>query len=465
MGSGSPTDTAAAGEVTLVVLGAAGDVTARWLLPGLGGLLAAGLADRLRLVGADRADWDDAAWRRRVADAFAGAGATAAVDAVTATARYVRADVTDAAHLRRLTGAARGRLILYFALPAAVAVRACDALARIGVPDGTELVLEKPFGTDTASARALNDVLATLAPEPRVHRVDHFLGMSTVLNLLGLRFANRMLEPLLTRAHVAAVDVVFDETLALEGRAGYYDQAGALVDMVQNHLLQILTLVAMEAPATLAPEDVRARQLELLRQVRVWRDDPVRFSRRARYTAGAVDGRRLPAYVDEPGVDPRRGTETFAEVVLEVTGERWAGVPFRLRTGKALGVSREEVVITFRPPAALPAGLVGHAPPDRLRIGVGPRYLGVDLTINGPRDPWELDPVTLEATFPPGHLPPYGEVLRGIIHGDPPLSVSGEAAVRCWEIVEPVMAAWRENRVPLREYPAGSSGPDGELSV
>src|SRR5690606_8905406 len=138
-------------------------------------------------------------------------------------------------------------------------MRACEALARVGVPDGTELVLEKPFGADTASARALNEVLAALAPEPRVHRVDHFLGMSTVLNLLGLRFANRMLEPLLTREHVAAVDVVFDETLALEGRAGYYDHAGALVDMVQNHLLQILTLVAMPAPPTLAPEDVRAR--------------------------------------------------------------------------------------------------------------------------------------------------------------------------------------------------------------
>jgi len=140
-------------------------------------------------------------------------------------------------------------------------------------------------------------------------------------------------------------------------------------------------------------------------------------------------------------------------------------VPFRLRTGKALGVSREEVVVTFKRPPTLPTGLTGEVRPDRLRIGIGPRRLALDLTINGPRHPFELDPVSLQATFPPGHLPPYGEVLRGILHGDPPLSVSGEAAVRCWEIIEPVRRAWRENLVPLTEYPAGSTGPEGELPI
>lgn len=465
-GMGTEAQDTAAAEVTLLVLGAAGDVTTRWLLPGLGRLVAAGGVRGLRLVGADRADWDDQRWRRRVADAFASAGAAGAlIDQVVDGARYLRADVTDEDDLRRLLATSAGRPILYFALPSAVAMRSCQALVRVGVPEGAELVLEKPFGADAASARALNEVLAVLAPERRIHRVDHFLGMSTVLNLLGLRFANRIVEPVLTAEHVAAVDVVFDETLALEGRAGYYDHAGALVDMIQNHLLQILAFIAMPAPATLSAPDVRARKLELLREVRVWRDDPVRFSRRARYTAGEVDGRRLPAYVDEAGVDPGRRTETFAEVVLEVTGERWAGVPFRLRTGKALGASREEVVVTFKGPPALPAGLTGEARPDRLRIGIGPRRLALDLTINGPRHPFELDPVSLEATFPPGDLPPYGEVLRGILRGDPPLSVSAEAAVRCWEIVEPVRRAWREDLVPLAEYPAGSAGPAGELPV
>ncbi len=451
--------------ITLLVLGAAGDVTERWLLPGLAGLLAMGRLGEVRLIGADRVDWDDEQWRKRIADAFAAVPAAAArADQVVADARYQQVDVTDEEALRRLLAATPGRLIIYFALPSTVMMRACTTLAAIGVPTGTELVLEKPFGTDSDNARAFNKVLAEMVPESQIHRIDHFLGMSTVLNLLGLRFTNRVVEPLLNADHVASVEIRFDETLALEGRAAYYDHAGALVDMIQNHLLQVMSLIAMPPPASLTAPDIRARKLEVLQAIRVWREDPVTYSRRARYTAGDIRGRRLPAYVDEPGVDPQRRTETFAEVVLEVADPRWDGVPFRLRTGKALGTPREEVLITFKAPPML-SGLRGEAKPDQLMIGIGPRRLGLGLNINGPHDPFELDRVTLEATFAPGHLPPYGEVLRGIIHGDPPLSVGAEAAVRCWEIVEPVLDAWREDRVPLHQYPAGSAGPPGELPV
>lgn len=446
---------------TLLILGAGGDLTARLLLPGLGALLAGGQSEGLLLVGSDRDDWDDETWRKRVADSFAAANAVGPeVDEVTTSTRYLRADATDEGDLRRLLDACPEPLILYFALPPAVTIEACRVLTRLRLPEGTRLALEKPFGSDAASARSLNDLLEQLVPDAQVDRVDHFLGMSTVLNILGVRFANRTLEPVLTAEHVESVDIVFDESLALEGRAGYYDGTGALVDMLQNHLLQVLSLLAMEAPRALQAADVRDRKAEVLRATRVW-GDPAAFSRRARYTAGEVDGRPLLSYVDEEGVDPERKTETFAEIVLAVDSRRWAGVPFRVRSGKALGDPRQEAAITFKQPPRVPAGLTGYHRPDRLRIGLGPRRLSLDLNINGPGDPFALDPVTLQADFGPGELPEYGEVLRGILEGDRPLSVRGDTAVDLWRIVEPVIEAWRRDEVPLQEYAAGSAGPEG----
>jgi glucose-6-phosphate 1-dehydrogenase len=447
---------------TLLILGATGDVTERWLLPGLGGLLASGGAEGLSLIGVGLEDWDDDRWRKRVAGAFEAHGAGGArVDAVTTRTLYVRADVSDEADLRGLLGACHDPIIIYFALPPAVTERACQALTAIDVPAGTRLVMEKPFGTDAAGARALNELLARLVPEDHVYRVDHYLGMSTVLNILGLRFANRMLEPVLNAEHVEEIDVVFDESLGLEGRAGYYDGAGALIDMIQSHSLQVLSLLTMEAPSTLQARDLRDCKAQVLRATRIWRDDPVAYSRRARYTAGEIDGRHLPSYVDEPGVDPSRGTETLAEVVVAVDTWRWAGVPFRLRAGKALGTPRKEIVISFRQPRLIPRGLRGYDRPDRLRVGLDSHRLNIDLNVNGPGHPLVIDPVTLQTDLGPGDLPPYGEVLRAILDGDPVLSVRGDTAVDCWRIVEPVLRAWRDGEVALEEYVAGTRGPSG----
>jgi glucose-6-phosphate 1-dehydrogenase len=449
-----------AAQQTLLILGATGDLTARLLLPGLGGLLAGGGGMDLLLVGSARRGWDDNRWRKRVADSFASVDAHGRqVDAVVNGTRYLEADVTVEGDLRRLLDACQGRLVMFFASPPSVAVQACRVLAGIGLPNGTRLVMEKPFGTDTASAAALNDLLARLVPEDQVFRVDHYLGMATVLNIVGLRFANRMLESVLNADHVESVDIVFDESLALEGRAGYYDGAGALVDMIQSHSLQVLALLAMEAPSTLEARDVRDSKALVLRATGVWDDDPATWSRRARYTAGQIDGRRLPSYVEEDGVDPDRKTETFAEVVLAVNTWRWAGVPFRVRAGKALPALRKEAVVTFKQPPWVPTGLTGYDRPDQLRIGFDPDRLSLDVNINGPANPSELDRVTLQAAFGPGQLPPYGEVLRGVFEGDPTLSVRGDTAVECWRIVEPVLEAWRKDEVPLQEYPAGSTGP------
>jgi glucose-6-phosphate 1-dehydrogenase len=448
---------------TLLILGASGDLPARLLLPGLGGLLASGGGEGISLVGSDVEDWDDKRWRERVAESLAAGGAGGdSVDAVAGSTRYVQADATAQSDWRKLLDACDGRVVAYFALPPAITERACQALTGLQLPAGSRLVFEKPFGTNTASAEALNQLVTGIVPEDQVYRVDHFLGTSTVMNIAGVRFANRILEPLLNAGHVESVDIVFDETLGLEGRAGFYDRAGALVDMIQSHLLQVLSLVAMDPPGRIDARDIRDGRAAVLRATRVWNDDPAANSYRARYTAGEIDGRRFPSYIDEPGIPPDSTTETLAEVVLEVDTERWAGVPIRLRSGKAIPHPRTEVVITFKQPRHIPTGFTGGERPDRLYIGIAldAGRLGFDLNVNGPGDPKVLDSVTLGTDLGPGELPEYGEVLKTIFDADPILSVRGDMAVDCWRIIDSVLEAWRRDQVPLQEYAAGSAGPD-----
>jgi glucose-6-phosphate 1-dehydrogenase len=443
-----------------VVLGAAGDLTARLLLPGLAGLVS-GRHLTIELVGSDRADWDDAQWRDRVRQAFAGAAETTPeLDTIIGTTRYVQADVTAPEDLDALLRRCPARpLILYFAVPPAVAEQACGALTRVALPATTRLVMEKPFGSDAASADALNQIVTGLLPEDQIYRVDHYLGLSTVLNVFGLRFTNRVLESVLNSTHVASVDILLDESLALEGRAGDYDHAGALVDMLQSHALHVLSVLAMEPPSTLSARDVRDSAATVLRATRVWGDDPVGSSRRARYTAGRVNGRLVPSYVDEEGVDPARRTETLAEVVVEVNTWRWAGVPFRLRAGKALRQLDKRVVITFKEPNWVPEGLLGYERPDRMHIGLDPEVLRLDFNVNGIADPRTVERVGMGVRLEPGDLPAYGQVLAGVLAGDPTLSVRGDQAVQTWRIMEPVLRAWRDDAVPLEEYEAGGPGP------
>ncbi|MGX1247552.1 glucose-6-phosphate 1-dehydrogenase [Streptomyces ambofaciens] len=284
------------------------------------------------------------------------------------------------------------------------------ALHRAGLPPGTRIVLEKPFGENLSDAQELNRLLSELVPERAVFRVDHFLAMTTVQNVLGSRLANRMLEPIWNSTHIAEIEIVWDETLALEGRAGYYDQVGALKDMVQNHLLQLLCLVAMEPPLTLGERDLRDRKVDVLRSVRPLTDyDVVQRTRRARYSGGRAADHEVPAYADEAGVDPQRRTETFAEIVLELDSWRWAGTRFRLRSGKALGRNRMEVAVRFRSVPHLPFGQDQDVRPNVLRFGLEPESLSMDLTATGSR-PETLTQLSLTARMDAPDLPAYGRL-------------------------------------------------------
>lgn len=447
---------------TLVVLGAGGDLSTRLLFPGLAQLLAADRDIELELIGASTAELAPEAWQELLRTAFASADVdAAATEQVVKASRYFSVDATNADDLRRLLDACSAPPALYFALPPAVTEASCRALDTIKLPEGTSLALEKPFGTDLASAVALNRLVSRLVPESQIHRVDHFLGKSTVLNLLGLRFANRIFEQSWNAENIEKIEVHYDESLGLESRAGYYDKAGALIDMIQSHLLLVLALATMEPPSTLDSDDLRGAMAQALRATRLKPGDPTQSARRARYTAGTIDGRELPSYADEKGVDPSRNTETLAEITLIVDNWRWAGVPFVLRSGKALDGTRKDIVVTFKPVPHLPTGLTGTTTPTRLHIALDPDGMKLDINVNGERDPFALETVSLETDLAAGQLDAYGEVLAGILTSDSSISVRGDVAEECWRIITPILEAWADGTGPLDEYPAGSAGPTG----
>ncbi len=447
----------------LVILGATGDLTGRYLLPGLAALRAAGhLGDGFELVGLGREKWtgdEFVNWAASQLDAHAADLPAQARNEILAAARYPRADVTNPADMAAAIDGTEP-VAAYLALPPSVFAGAVCALHRAGTAPGSTVVLEKPFSDSLTGAVELNRKLRELYPERAIFRVDHFLAMTTVQNLLGVRLANRILEPIWNSAHIASVDIVWDESLALEGRARYYDGVGALKDMLQNHLLQLLCLVAMEPPISLNDRDLRDRKVDVLRSVRPLRpQDAVRQTRRARYASGQIGSRTVPAYTDEEGVDARHGTETFAEMCLEVDNWRWAGTVFNLRTGKALRRDRREVAVHFRQVPHVPFGKDIEPESNVLRFGLEPETVALHLAGVGSQNN-VLAPLTLTAKLEPADLPPYARLLLDVLHGDSTLSIRADEAEESWRIATPVLDAWDNDLVPMEEYPAGSDGPE-----
>lgn len=446
----------------LVIRGATGDLTKRMLLPGLGMLLASDADRRVEVWGVGREPLEPAAWGAKVGNALVRGGCDDdQALAVVSASRYLQVDVAEREGMEALLAALpdRDTTVLYFAVPPSITRRACEHLARCGDLGELRLALEKPFGDSLAAARDFNALLATFRSERQVFRVDHFLGDSQVLNLLALRFANRLFEPVWSAAHVASIEITANETLALEGRAGYYDTAGALVDMIQSHLLLVLALVTMEEPARLEPRVVHDLMAHALSVTQVAGGDPVRSSRRARYAAGTSRDREVPAYRDEDGVDPDRRTETLVELDLEIANRRWSGVPIRLRSGKALAADARGVRITLRPVEFAPHGMGGYPPANVFTIHLNPDEITVEIVTNQGGGRFRLGTAQLEAAVGETSLAPYAEVLAAVLDDNRLISVRGDLAEECWRICEPVLEAWRSGAVPLDEYPAGSTGP------
>lgn len=455
---------------TLLLYGATGDLAGRFVLPALASLRAAGvLPDDFRVVAAARRDLDDAAFRELVAERLAthaGEVPAQAREWLIRSLSYRQVEVSDPASVSKLIGGA-SPVAAYLALPPGLFAPAITALGEAGLPEGSRIAVEKPFGEDLESAVALNALLARVAGdagEQMIFRVDHVLGMESIQNLLRLRFANRVLEQMWNSVHIERVEILWEETLALEDRAGYYDTAGAVKDVMQNHMLQLLSLLAMEPPTSRGERDLSDRKVEALRAVRPLTPGQVAAgTRRARYTAGRLVGaggataRTVPDYASEEGVDPARGTETFAEITLELDSPRWVGTQFVLRAGKALAARRRGVNLHFRP--ASPTPFAVGATPNQLWASIdGTGEIALHLA--GPEDTSSLPaPLVLTALPPPGDRPAYARLMLDFLSGGSSLSVRGDEAEQAWRIIDPVLQAWADGLVPMEEYTAGSAGP------
>jgi glucose-6-phosphate 1-dehydrogenase len=480
----------------MVIFGSSGDLTKRLLIPALYNLAKAGrLSDKFALIGVDRTDRSHEEFRAYLAEGVrsfvsdTGTGpVTAPFDArawefLAARMTHLKGDVTDPEMYDRLAQALKeaesehgtaGNVVFYLAIAASLFGPVVERLAAAGLTreenqHWRRVIIEKPFGHDLESARALDARLAKVLSEHQIYRMDHFLGKETVQNIMVLRFANGIFEPLWNRDHIDHVQITVAETVGVERRAGFYEETGALRDMVPNHVFQLLSLTAMEPPNSFAADAVRTEKDKVLEAVIPLDDNDVRRNVvRGQYTAGVVRGQPVKAYREEEGVAPDSMTETYVALRLGIDNWRWAGVPFYMRTGKALTRRTTEIAIQFKQvPFALfrdtpvetltPNVLVMQIQPDEgISLQFGAKRPGPDIHLGAVRmdfryrDYFNTDPST-----------GYETLVYDCMIGDPILFQRADSVEAGWAVVQPILDLWRSDKsVPLEFYTAGTAGPE-----
>ncbi|HEX2188255.1 MAG TPA: glucose-6-phosphate dehydrogenase [Longimicrobiaceae bacterium] len=477
------------GPLAMVIFGATGDLSRRKLFPALFHLFRQGLLpDAFAVAGFAREPLEEGEFRERMRAAveeFAGVPDPAAWARFAERVSYVgsvfeapEGFLALAEHLRRADeerGTAGNRLF-YMATPPGVVCLVAEQLGRAGLVHApgedawSRIIVEKPFGRDLRGARALNAELLRVFDETQVFRIDHYLGKETVQNLMVFRFANVVWEPIWNRNFVDHVQVTMAESVGVERRAGYYERAGALRDMVQNHLLQLLTLVAMEPPASYDAESIRSEKVKVLQSVRPIAPERVgEHTALGQYAAGVERGRPVPGYREEPGVAPGSRTETFAALRLCIDNWRWAGVPFYLRTGKRLPEKATEITVRFRPaPHPILDTVQGDCPePNQLVLRIQP-HEGISLFfeakvpgLTGPLHAVSMD-FDYQTAFTGASPEAYERLLLDAMLGDATLFARRDEVEAAWSLVDPVLRGWAaEDAPPPEPYPAGSWGPAG----
>ena len=473
---------------TVVIFGASGDLTARKLIPALYHLaLEKALPTPYRIIGFARREKTDESWRAELREAIGKFSRTQPVDAAVwdafaANIRYCQADISDAAgyqKLKDIIGAfdhekLRTNLLFYLATNPSQFGEISGHLSEVGLlrreegftPD--RLVVEKPFGHDLASARELNAEIIRHAHERQIFRIDHYLGKETVQNILTFRFSNGIFEHLWNRDSIDHVQITVGEKIGVGARGGYYEESGAMRDMVQNHVLQVLSLVAMEPPVSLEAENVRDEKVKLLKSIRPMTPaDVAKNVVRGQYFAGEVDGEARPAYRSEPKVNPKSNVETFVAMKLLIDNWRWSGVPFYIRTGKNLPLSASEVRIQFKPAPNILFAAQSRTKldPNSLTLRLQPNE-GITLRFNGkvPGAAMELRPVRMRFSYDTefGAYTPeaYERLLLEAIAGDATLFIRRDEVETAWGIVDAIRDSWTDKPLTNREfYLAGTWGP------
>ncbi|MEO3386458.1 glucose-6-phosphate dehydrogenase [Mesorhizobium sp. CAU 1741] len=464
-----------------IIFGATGDLAERKLLPALYQRQLAGqFTEPTRIIGASRSTLSDDEYR-----GFAHSAIT----------EHVRAEEIDAAELDRFLGrlsyvpvdakSGEGFQQLKDAIGHSKAVRAfylavapglfsdiAANLAKHGLNEGDpRIVVEKPIGRDLVSARQLNDAIGAVFAEHQIFRIDHYLGKETVQNLMALRFANTLYEPLWNSTHIDHVQITVAETVGLEDRVSYYDKAGALRDMVQNHMLQLLCLTAMEPPSSMDADAVRDEKLKILRSLkRINGNEAPKLTVRGQYKAGASAGGAVKGYADELGADS--DTETFVALKAEIANWRWAGVPFYLRTGKRMADRVSEICIQFKPvPHSIFDDSAGVVTANQLVIRLQPDE-GVKQWIMI-KDPgpggMRLRHVPLDMSFADAfevrNPDAYERLIMDVVRGNQTLFMRRDEVEAAWQWIDPIQAAWAENRHTVQGYTAGTWGPSASIAL
>ncbi|MCE5387179.1 MAG: glucose-6-phosphate dehydrogenase [Acidithiobacillus sp.] len=467
-----------------VIFGATGDLASRKLLPALYHLQCAGqLPEPLQITAFARRPWDDAGWReflKEQLDNFAGPMNEEHFNAFAQRFHYLQGELHDpeayAELARRLTkeGAGRpDRAIIYLAIRPVDFLTVVSRLSAAGFDrDGDyRIVIEKPFGTDLESAIQLNEQIHRHFREEQIYRIDHYLGKEIVQNLLVFRFANLPIESVWNRNHIDHVQITVAEELGVESRAAYYDEAGALRDMVQNHLMQILTLVAMEPPPSLEADALRDEKVKVLRSIRpISRNAIHAHAIRAQYGPGMIGNDHVPGYADEPGVAPSSVTETFAAVKFFIDNWRWRGVPFYLRTGKRMPHKLSSVSIRFRhtPQALFRATPIERIEPNWILLSLEPESLKVELQIKEPGLEIRTRTTQLNASYRKDgerELDAYEALLLDVLEGDKALFIRFDEVEWAWRVVDPILKAWSQESDYIITYPSGSWGPDESTRI
>jgi glucose-6-phosphate 1-dehydrogenase len=467
----------------LTIFGASGDLSQRMLLPSLYGLQGAGLLPRgLRILGTARSAMDAEAFRNFVAESVrhhVGDCNETSLSALLARVEYEAADTGDATSMQRLgeriASLRDGDVLYHLSTAPRFYVPVCDALGAQDLAGaGTRVMLEKPIGHDLASAIAINDGVTRVFDEERVFRVDHYLGKEGVQNLIALRFGNVLFEPLWNARHIQQVQVTVAETVGVEGRGDYYDGSGAMRDMLQNHLLQLLCLTAMEPPSQFEPTAVRNEKIKVLRSLRrIGRAEVAAETVAGQYTAGAIDGKAVPGYRDELG--RASDTETFVAMRAHIDNWRWSGVPFYLRTGKRLPRRCTEIYLQFR---AVPHSIFGTGgarvqpnalvillqPEERIELRLMSKTPGLD------RAGMRLSQVALDLDMheefaASTRRPAYERLYLDALEDNGTLFVRRDETEAAWEWVDAVLDGWRHNDITPRPYPAGTWGPASAVAM
>ncbi len=466
------TDPTPSSPLAIYIFGGTGDLSFRKLLPAL---FMAFAHERIRpdtrIIATGRQAMSVDAFREQVTTRSRG-GASSSVDEAIwqrflARLDYVELDASDAQGYRKLGAGSRPgeTRLFYLATAPALFTTICAHLDSAGLIDAdARVVLEKPLGHDLASARAINEQVARHFAENRIYRIDHYLGKETVQNLMVLRFGNAILEPLWRAPYIRSVQITVAETLGVGSRAAFYDGTGALRDMVQNHLLQLLCIVAMEAPISLDPDDVRDEKLKVLRSLkRMTPEEVARYTVRGQYRSGVVDGEPATGYLSEAGVPAGSATETFVALRCQINNPRWAGVPIFLRTGKRLQVRRSEVIVDFARPPFSPFD-DADAESNRLIISLQPEEsIKLQMLMKEPGSGMRRRPVTLDLdlheAFSSRRAEAYERLLVDVTRSRLTHFMRRDELEAAWSWADPIVRAWDDSGAAPKPYAAGSWGP------